>query len=226
MKVCGQGTGPVDTELAPDDDTYLHLSLFDPSGPRHPSLSSSPSSTLGAVLVFGSSWTTESVCWPCPPLALSPTTTPAMRLLTFSIDEDDIPSSDVGTLPLVATVIIFSVSLFGNPTDSCTEQQPLTPLRSVLLPDALQAHLLPPHPAHRLLRRQALWYRCAPPSPLCAGYGANRRRAGVILSTAFVHLLQDAFESLLDPRLRRLTVLGEWVGLLVYAAAASSTNRH
>ncbi|VDC04509.1 unnamed protein product [Peniophora sp. CBMAI 1063] len=38
---------------------------------------------------------------------------------------------------------------------------------------------------------------------------------GVILSTAFVHLLQDAFSSLQDPRVKERTSLGHWTGLLV-----------
>jgi zinc transporter 1/2/3 len=42
------------------------------------------------------------------------------------------------------------------------------------------------------------------------------RRPGVILSTAFVHLLQDAFEALLHPDVKRMTRVGEWAGLLVY----------
>ncbi|KZV65618.1 Zinc/iron permease [Peniophora sp. CONT] len=38
---------------------------------------------------------------------------------------------------------------------------------------------------------------------------------GVILSTAFVHLLQDAFSSLQDPRVQERTSIGDWTGLLV-----------
>ncbi|TFY80587.1 hypothetical protein EWM64_g3425 [Hericium alpestre] len=38
---------------------------------------------------------------------------------------------------------------------------------------------------------------------------------GVILSTAFVHLLQDSFESLLDPAVREKTNIGHWAGLIV-----------
>ncbi|KAI0262107.1 Zinc/iron permease [Gloeopeniophorella convolvens] len=38
---------------------------------------------------------------------------------------------------------------------------------------------------------------------------------GVILSTAFVHLLQDAFESLQDPEVKRHTGVGHWTGLIV-----------
>ncbi|KAI0028207.1 Zinc/iron permease [Vararia minispora EC-137] len=38
---------------------------------------------------------------------------------------------------------------------------------------------------------------------------------GVILSTAFVHLLQDAFDSLRDPRVVARTQVGRWTGLIV-----------
>ncbi|TDL20444.1 Zinc/iron permease [Rickenella mellea] len=42
---------------------------------------------------------------------------------------------------------------------------------------------------------------------------------GVILSTAFVHLLQDSFESLLDPRLN--TAVRHWIGLVVLGSLLS-----
>ncbi|KAI0248541.1 Zinc/iron permease [Lactifluus subvellereus] len=38
---------------------------------------------------------------------------------------------------------------------------------------------------------------------------------GVILSTAFVHLLQDAFERLQDPEVKQRTGIGRWTGLIV-----------
>ncbi|THH16083.1 hypothetical protein EW146_g4496 [Bondarzewia mesenterica] len=38
---------------------------------------------------------------------------------------------------------------------------------------------------------------------------------GVILSTAFVHLLQDAFECLQDPEVRKETNIGKWTGLII-----------
>lgn len=38
---------------------------------------------------------------------------------------------------------------------------------------------------------------------------------GVILSTAFVHLLQDAFDRLQDPQVKRYTDIGRWTGLIV-----------
>lgn len=38
---------------------------------------------------------------------------------------------------------------------------------------------------------------------------------GVILSTAFVHLLQDAFDRLQDPQVKRYTNIGHWTGLIV-----------
>ncbi|KAI9451823.1 Zinc/iron permease [Lactarius psammicola] len=38
---------------------------------------------------------------------------------------------------------------------------------------------------------------------------------GVILSTAFVHLLQDAFDRLQDPDVKRYTSIGHWAGLIV-----------
>jgi hypothetical protein len=43
----------------------------------------------------------------------------------------------------------------------------------------------------------------------------------VILSTAFVHLLQDAFDRLQDPDVKRYTGIGHWTGLIV-----SVTNHH
>jgi zinc transporter 1/2/3 len=41
---------------------------------------------------------------------------------------------------------------------------------------------------------------------------------GVILSTAFVHLLQDAFDRLQDPDVRRYTGIGHWTGLIVLSS--------
>jgi zinc transporter 1/2/3 len=38
---------------------------------------------------------------------------------------------------------------------------------------------------------------------------------GVILSTAFVHLLQDAFDRLQDPQVKHYTDIGRWTGLIV-----------
>jgi hypothetical protein len=38
---------------------------------------------------------------------------------------------------------------------------------------------------------------------------------GVILSTAFVHLLQDAFDRLQDPQVKQYTSIGRWTGLIV-----------
>ena len=38
---------------------------------------------------------------------------------------------------------------------------------------------------------------------------------GVILSTAFVHLLQDAFDRLQDPQVKQYTNIGRWTGLIV-----------
>lgn len=38
---------------------------------------------------------------------------------------------------------------------------------------------------------------------------------GVILSTAFVHLLQDAFDRLQDPQVKEYTDIGRWTGLIV-----------
>jgi hypothetical protein len=41
---------------------------------------------------------------------------------------------------------------------------------------------------------------------------------GVILSTAFCHLLPDAFESLHDPEVEeRYHGIGKWTGLIMYA---------
>lgn len=38
---------------------------------------------------------------------------------------------------------------------------------------------------------------------------------GVILSTAFVHLLQDAFVQLNDRAVRKISRVGDWAGLIV-----------
>ncbi|OCH91557.1 Zinc/iron permease [Obba rivulosa] len=44
---------------------------------------------------------------------------------------------------------------------------------------------------------------------------------GVILSTAFVHLLQDAFEALRRPEVRERSKVGNWVGLIVLGSLLS-----
>ncbi|KAI9461398.1 ZIP zinc transporter-domain-containing protein [Russula earlei] len=41
---------------------------------------------------------------------------------------------------------------------------------------------------------------------------------GVILSTAFVHLLQDAFARLQDPQVKQYTDIGRWTGLIVLSS--------
>ncbi|KAH9994332.1 ZIP zinc transporter-domain-containing protein [Russula compacta] len=41
---------------------------------------------------------------------------------------------------------------------------------------------------------------------------------GVILSTAFVHLLQDAFDRLQDPQVKKYTDIGRWTGLIVLSS--------
>ncbi len=38
---------------------------------------------------------------------------------------------------------------------------------------------------------------------------------GVILSTAFVHLLQDAFKALQDPEVNKQWRVGNWAGMIV-----------
>ncbi|TFY55044.1 hypothetical protein EVG20_g9464 [Dentipellis fragilis] len=48
--------------------------------------------------------------------------------------------------------------------------------------------------------------------------------SGVILATAFVHLLQDAFESLLDPQVKAITNIGRWTGLIAYAQPSPSRS--
>ena len=49
---------------------------------------------------------------------------------------------------------------------------------------------------------------------------------GVILATAFVHLLQDAFKALLDPEVLKLWPGGrEWGGLIVYARSPTKLGR-
>jgi hypothetical protein len=81
------------------------------------------------------------------------------------------------------------------------------------IPRNLEKVSLSPHPPHRLLCRKALWHRSAhsiiflvpPVDPL----------KGVILSTAFVHLLQDAFDRLHDPQVKQYTNIGRWTGLIV-----------
>ncbi|KAH8979445.1 Zinc/iron permease [Lactarius akahatsu] len=44
---------------------------------------------------------------------------------------------------------------------------------------------------------------------------------GVILSTAFVHLLQDAFDRLQDPDVKRYTGIWHWAGLIVLSSLLS-----
>lgn len=46
---------------------------------------------------------------------------------------------------------------------------------------------------------------------------------GVILSTAFVHLLQDAFSTLQNPAVKkRWPLVGHWVGLIVYVLSITT----
>ena len=47
----------------------------------------------------------------------------------------------------------------------------------------------------------------------------KRLDTGVILSTAFVHLLQDAFKALHDPVVNKTWKVGHWAGPVVYVLA-------
>lgn len=56
--------------------------------------------------------------------------------------------------------------------------------------------------------------------------GVELTRAGVILSTAFVHLLQDAFSSLQDPAVSARWKIGHWTGLIVWALPPFNDSTH
>jgi hypothetical protein len=85
---------------------------------------------------------------------------------------------------------------------------------SCLIPRYLEEVSLFPHPIHRLLCRKALWDRSAHPA-ISIYWPPIDSFKGVILSTAFVHLLQDAFDRLQDPQVKQYTDIGRWTGLIV-----------
>jgi hypothetical protein len=141
----------------------------------------------------------------------------AVDAYTQADNKDDKATSPLG--PLLAMLLIFTASLFGEHTPVLAWSQALTTSgpHSCLFSVAVQAHLLSSHTAHSFLHRKTLWHRYVLRLTFAVTCGAEAggRNAGVILSTAFVHLLQDAFESLLDPRVKRYTKLHEWVGLIM-----------
>ncbi len=48
----------------------------------------------------------------------------------------------------------------------------------------------------------------------------------MILSTAFVHLLQDAFDRLQDPHVKQYTDIGRWTGLIVQVSPSYRVYRY
>ena len=112
--------------------------------------------------------------------------------------------------------LIFCLSLLGIlPPRLTFDSLHLTvKSHSCLFPCHLEKVSLFAHPLHHLLCRKALWHRSAHyimalSIPLIDSF------KGVILSTAFVHLLQDAFDRLQDPQVKQYTDIGRWTGLIV-----------
>src|SRR6266404_1998934 len=147
-------------------------------------------------------------------------------LPTTTRDED--PQNE-GTLlfaRLAFMALIFCVSLFG---------------RLLPTPRTLLLHLIWVQPSHfpPSQKRSAI-YASRPSSSLlentleqvCSHHGTCLYCPkpvlilGVILSTAFVHLLQDAFDRLQDPDVRRYTRIGHWTGLIVSVSNVYSGVLH
>ena len=84
---------------------------------------------------------------------------------------------------------------------------------SRLISRGLKANSLFTHPTCCLFCWKALWHRSVPTNAL--SLIVLTLESGVILSTAFVHLLQDAFDRLQDPDVKRYTGIGHWTGLIV-----------
>jgi hypothetical protein len=119
---------------------------------------------------------------------------------------------------LVVMGLIFCLSLFGMLPS--LPDLPFFPPHLTLMPHSciIPRHLeevsLSPHPFDRLLCRKALWHRSAHPV-ISIWWPPIDLFKGVILSTAFVHLLQDAFDRLQDPQVKQYTDVGRWTGLIV-----------
>jgi len=89
-------------------------------------------------------------------------------------------------------------------------------LASCLIPCNLGKVSLSKHPPDCLLCWKALWHWSAHPTVIPLDVVVfTYSWIGVILSTAFVHLLQDAFDRLQDPQVKQYTDIGRWTGLIV-----------
>ncbi|KAF7986876.1 hypothetical protein HWV62_12620 [Athelia sp. TMB] len=100
---------------------------------------------------------------------------------------------------LSVMAIVFLVSLFG--TRHTLERRVESPdhFHSCVFPVDIKAGEIVTNTKDSVLRREAFWHRCF----------------GVILSTAFVHLLQDAFSSLHHPSVKARWNIEKWTGLII-----------
>ena len=110
-------------------------------------------------------------------------------------------------------VLIFCVSLFGMYISLPTGIPFDAGSHSCLVSRGFKTNSLFAHSIHCLFCWKALWHRLVPTTALISVF--LTLLLGVILSTAFVHLLQDAFDRLQDPDVRRYTGIGHWTGLIV-----------
>jgi hypothetical protein len=135
---------------------------------------------------------------PIPPLVplVSPAFITMDPALAIASRESETPQR------LGATVIIFVISLFGAsyPTFwlSFHARQGLPARRA-----AVSFPYVSAHSTHVSI-------------PRILFFVGKHFGTGVILSTAFVHLLQDAFESLNSHRVRKISKVGDWTGLIVW----------
>ena len=143
-------------------------------------------------------------------------------LSTMSVD-NVAPIDDEAAFKIIAFVVIFLLSLFGS--YKC---------RFICLSNSLQVLQLQRFPPFLVVSRSSEYHsspslfsstsaRVCPYNECFSQHFSSsttcalRVLPGVILSTAFVHLLQDAFGTLLT--LPRESYLRHWVGLIVYAYA-------
>lgn len=138
------------------------------------------------------------------------------------------PETEIFYTRIVATFFIFVVSLLGEAQVIVVPSGPC--LTSTCQPSRSQPSRgvspFSAYPGLYFSSGSILEPVCLPSRRYCA-YLTDTCQQGVILSTAFVHLLQDSFESLRCPEVRARWNVGEYVGLIVFVLLGCSYHtRH
>jgi hypothetical protein len=115
--------------------------------------------------------------------------------VNMMVDDSPTSSSDIYSHSTTMLVVFFT-SLFGTPVIGHVLRELLTPVTAISFPS---------------LSKRVSFLSI----PRVVFFVGKHFGTGVILSTAFVHLLQDAFQSLNDEKVQDISKVGRWTGLIV-----------